>query len=152
MHPLVEKYGLQPHPEGGFYKQVYCSISTVASHDHGEGRPAMTHIYFLLLKGQVSRFHRVLHDEVWNFYEGAPLELITVNDEHICSTVLGASDGDYASVVPAGHYQGAQSTGDYTLVGCTVAPGFDFADFSFIEDQAMAQWLVTTEPRFKPFI
>ena len=152
MHPLVSKYGLQPHPEGGFYKQVYRSDAATASHAHGDARPAMTHIYFLLLKGQVSRFHKVLHDEIWNFYQGAPLELITFHDSQLVTQTLGDQDGEYAGIVPAGHYQGARSTGDYSLVGCSVAPGFDFSDFSFIEDNEIAKWVKDTHPNLQVFI
>lgn len=146
MHTLIQKYGLMPHPEGGYYKQVYRSSGNTASHVHGKSRPALTHIYFLLLKGQVSRFHRVLHDEVWNHYEGAPLQLIqfetdTLAQNGLSKKTIGNSENGYVHIVPAGHYQAAYSTGDYSLVGCTVAPGFDFEDFSFIEDPSTVKWL-----------
>ena len=81
MHPLVNKLGLEPHPEGGYYRQIYRSATQVSSPKHGLPRPAVTHIYFLLLKGQVSRFHRVLHDEIWNHYDGAPLTLYQLHQQ-----------------------------------------------------------------------
>jgi len=151
-HPLVKKLDLMPHPEGGYYRQVYRSEDTVHSPHHGLARPALTHIYFLLVKGQVSRFHRVLHDEVWNHYEGAPLRLYQLHQQQLSEHHIGGQDDNYATVVPAGYFQGAESMGEYTLVGCTVAPGFDFADFSFIEEPSVKHWLHVSHPDIKRFI
>jgi predicted cupin superfamily sugar epimerase len=151
-HPLVKKYDLSPHPEGGFYRQVFQSEHRTSSFVHGESRPALTHIYFLLLKGQVSRFHRVLHDEVWNHYEGAPLQLLQLHKQQLWERRIGGEGHEYVEVVSAGHFQAAQSMGDYSLVGCTVAPGFDFADFSFIEEPSMKQWLDVAHPDLSRFI
>lgn len=106
-------------------------ISGVAN----DKRNAVTHIYFLLKQGEFSKFHRVLHDEIWNFYEGAPLKLIEFDGEIIVEKVIG-DYGKYVSVVKGGVFQAAESTGEYTLVGCSVAPGFDFKDFSFMQDEA----------------
>jgi predicted cupin superfamily sugar epimerase len=152
MHPLVAKYGLQPHPEGGFFRRIYESDLTVNSPVHCLPRPAITHIYFLLLKGQVSRFHRVLHDEVWNHYEGAPLTLYSLHQQQLHEKRIGGPDNEFATVIPAGHYQGAESTGEYSLVGCSVAPGFDFADFSFIDEPAMKHWLELAHPSLIKFL
>ena len=88
MHPLVNKLGLEPHPEGGYYRQIYRSATQVSSPKHGLPRPAVTHIYFLLLKGQVSRFHRVLHDEIWNHYDGAPLTLYQLHQQQLHENAL----------------------------------------------------------------
>jgi len=151
-HPLIKKLDLTPHPEGGYYRQVFQSESTVNSPHHRLMRPALTHIYFLLLKGQVSRFHRVLHDEVWNHYEGAPLRLYQLHQQQLWEQHLGGQDDDYVGIVQAGHFQAAESMGDYTLVGCTVAPGFDFADFSFIEEPSLKHWLEVSHPDMKRFI
>ncbi|WP_137165632.1 cupin domain-containing protein [Salinimonas lutimaris] len=151
-HPLISRLGLEPHPEGGFFKQTFCSSHTVISPHHQQPRPAMTHIYFLLLKDQVSRFHRVWHDEVWNVYEGAPLRLYQLNQQQLKEQRIGPGETEYASVVPAGYYQAAESTGDYTLAGCTVAPGFDFADFSFIDEPCLAQWIEVAHPHMARFL
>lgn len=139
MHPraieLIDKLDLQPHPEGGFYKEVFRSATLVQSPNHGKSRSSVTDIYFLLPAGQISRFHRVLHEEIWNFYEGAPLRLIEMTPDlnHHTSLVLGGSQSIcYKHCIPALHWQAAESTGEYSLVGCTVAPGFDFEDFSFL--------------------
>jgi predicted cupin superfamily sugar epimerase len=100
----------------------------------------------------MSRFHRVLHDEVWNHYEGAPLQLIQLHDKTLTQKTIGSEEEGYVDIVPAGNYQAAVSTGDYSLVGCTVAPGFDFEDFSFIYDASIALWLDTYHPSMSKFI
>jgi predicted cupin superfamily sugar epimerase len=101
-------------------------------------RAAVTGIYFLLLRGQTSVFHRVRADEIWHYYEGAALRLIDV-DAKLTKSVeytLGPERGGSRQVVTiaANHWQAAQSRGDFTLVGCTVAPGFDFSDFTLLRD------------------
>ena len=140
MHPraqqLIEKLKLQPHPEGGYYREVYRSEVQVHSDAVGDLRAAATDIYFLLPAGQLSRWHRVAHDELWNFYEGAPLTLHQLNpdfSEHL-SRQLDPLIGQFKQLVPAEHWQAAESSGDYTLLGCTVFPGFDFADFCLLKD------------------
>ncbi|MBU3020732.1 cupin domain-containing protein [Aestuariibacter sp. A3R04] len=151
-HPLIEKLQLQPHPEGGFFKQVFQSQHRVHSPVHNMSRPAVTHIYFLLLKGQVSRFHRVLHDEIWNHYDGAPLRLYHIHQQQLREQRLGGSEYDFVAVIPAGDFQAAETTGDYSLLGCTVSPGFDFADFSFIEEPSMKQWIEVAHPDMSRFV
>lgn len=152
MHPLITKLGLEPHPEGGYYRQIYRSTSEVISPKHGLARPAVTHIYFLLLKGQVSRFHRVLHDEIWNHYAGAPLTLFQLHQQQLHEKRIGGENNEMASIVPGGHFQAAETTGDYSLVGCSVAPGFDFADFSFIDEPCVRQWIELAHPHLRKFI
>jgi len=141
MHPraadLVETLGLMPHPEGGWYREVYRS-SDVVSRD-GAARDALTTIYYLLAAGQVSRWHVVALDEVWHFHEGEPLELLVCDSREgrVDVLALGPVTADGARpqhVVPRGVWQAARPTGAYSLVGCTVAPGFDFADFRFLAD------------------
>jgi predicted cupin superfamily sugar epimerase len=117
---LIALLDLAPHPEGGHFRETF--------RDAGGGRSYSTAIYFLLRSGEVSRWHRVDAAEVWHFYRGAPLELRIGKESY----VLGP-DIDEAQVpqlvVPPNVWQAAKSLGDYTLVGCTVAPGFDFAHF-----------------------
>jgi hypothetical protein len=133
MKQLIDRYGLTPHPEGGYFKEIYRSRQRVRSAIVTETRNAVTHIYFLLKKGQISRFHRVVHDEIWNFYEGDPLQLIQF-DTGIKEETIGPGCEAYVTIVPGNTWQAAATTGRYSLVGCTVAPGFDFTDFSFLRD------------------
>ncbi len=133
---LVERLGLQPHPEGGFCRQIFRSSRDVRPCDDREDRPALTTIYFLLAGGAHSRWHRVRSDEVWHFYEGAPLELWQISSDlaHLDRISLGPLDDVRrpAHVVPADCWQAATSTGEYSLVGCTVGPGFVFEDFEMM--------------------
>jgi predicted cupin superfamily sugar epimerase len=134
---LTAALGLRPHPEGGWYAEVFRSASTVQPADLRGTRSALTTIYFLLTAGQASRLHRVASDEVWHFYEGEPLELTTAPGDlaSLSRTTLGPAGHASAPVytVPAGVWQGARPLGAYTLVGCTVGPGFDFADFELLD-------------------
>jgi hypothetical protein len=117
---LIARLGLVPHPEGGFFRETF--------RDGTEGRAFSTAIYFLLRKGEVSRWHRADAAEVWHFYRGAPLKLKIGKAVHILGNDLVKGEQPQW-VVPAGEWQAAQSLGDYTLVGCTVAPGFEFSGF-----------------------
>lgn len=132
---LIRKLKLIPHPEGGYYREIHRAGETVKT-SRGE-RSAMTTIYFLMPRGECSRFHRVKSDEVWHHYEGAALRLIRLNPNLFEAEEirLGALDGKAApvAVIARGQWQAAESLGDYTLVGCSVGPGFDFADFEMID-------------------
>jgi predicted cupin superfamily sugar epimerase len=127
MHPraqeLIDKLALSPHPEGGWYRQVFKSEERVTRLRDGAGRSALTTIYFLLVEGTYSAWHRVESDEAWHFYEGDPLELLT----HAGVTRL--DETNRVHVIPAGEWQAARPLGAFTLVGCTVGPGFEFDDF-----------------------
>ncbi len=138
---LIETLGLAPHPEGGYFRELFRSRRMVRTDDGRSERWAATTIYYLLAEGDISRLHRVASDEIWHFYEGAPLELHLLNQqatEHRALR-LGPVGADSAPVrvVPAGAWQAARPLGAYTLVGCTVAPGFEFSDFR----------LMSAEPR-----
>ena len=129
---VIRLLGLAPHPEGGFYRETF----RAAAADGRRG--ASTAIYYLLRRGEVSAWHRVDADEVWHHYAGAPLELLLSADGRQRSDVHLGSDlaaGERPqAVVPAGVWQSARSLGDWTLVGCTVAPAFDFAGFEMAAD------------------
>lgn len=139
---LVATLGLIPHPEGGYYGELYRSDATVRPADGRGPRAALTTIYFLLPGAAVSRWHRVQSDEVWHFYEGAPLDLwmASPDGDQANRHRLGPLDGAQrpAWTVPAGWWQAARSTGPFTLVGCTVGPGFDSRDFALAGDQPAA--------------
>lgn len=135
---LIESLQLEPHPEGGFYRETWRSVARVQV----DGRPkrsALTAIYFLLVAGSFSAWHRVRSDEVWHWYEGEPLELLLASpDFSITRRVrLGAVAPGIEPVmtVPADWWQAARPLGRYALCGCTVAPGFEFEDFVFLRDQ-----------------
>jgi len=137
---LVTALALSPHPEGGYFREIHRSARAVQPDDGRPARAALTTIYFLLTDSDVSRWHRVASDEVWSFLEGAPLELHTADAtfDRMSAGLLGpyADDVLPVRVVDAGCWQAARSTGPYTLVTCTVGPGFDFADFAMLRDQA----------------
>lgn len=124
---LIDTLALEPHPEGGWYRQVWKSGERVTRQHDGADRSALTTIYFLLVAGTESAPHVVQSDEVWHFYEGDPLEL-TLGEEGVEERVV--LDADHrVHVVPARVWQRARPLGAYALVGCTVGPGFEFDDF-----------------------
>jgi predicted cupin superfamily sugar epimerase len=137
---LVERLGLQPHPEGGWYREIYRSATRVQT--ARGSRSAVTTIYYLLEHNQLSRWHVVQADELWHFYGGAPLELLEYDPaalkfaRHELYGVTLAADERAApvAVIPTGVWQAARSLGAYSLVGCTVGPGFEFADFEFVSN------------------
>lgn len=137
---LIRALRLYPHPEGGYYREMHRSTEKVETAKGS--RPAMTTIYFLLAKGQKSVFHRVTSDEVWHFYAGSPLNLMRVMGDFSAMerVKLGPPGGGRRSmyVIPAGQWQAAETAGDYSLVGCSVGPGFDFEDFTLMRDDAEA--------------
>ena len=128
---LIRTLGLVPHPEGGYYKEVHRSAAAPGR------RPASTAIYFLLVAGQVSRWHRIDAEEVWHHYEGGPLELLW-EDGQVVRAVLGPDR--HLAVVPAGAWQAARPLGEYALMGCTVAPGFEFQGFSLLDPDSAARF------------
>jgi hypothetical protein len=134
---LIGGLGLAPHPEGGYFREVYRSAARVDPLDGRPSRLALTTIYFLLVAGQVSRWHRVASDEVWHYYEGDPLELAVADAgfANVSRRRLGpvADKTQPVHVVIAGEWQAARPIGAYTLVGCTVAPGFEFSDFQMLD-------------------
>jgi predicted cupin superfamily sugar epimerase len=141
---LVRELKLQPHPEGGYFRETYRAGETLSALPRrfaGE-RSISTAIYFLLEAGQCSHLHRIRSDEVWHFYEGDPLLVVEIDPAGALKTTrLGnpAQGGTYQHMVPAGAWFGATLAegGRFALVGCTVAPGFDFADFELVDQAAL---------------
>lgn len=129
----IEALGLQRHPEGGYYREIYRSPQRVQA--GGRVRAASTSIYFLLRKGEFSAWHVVQSDEQWHYYTGeagAPLELHLLQNREHQTLSLGSEifSGQLPqAMVPAGVVQAARAVAGWVLMGCTVAPGFDFADF-----------------------
>ena len=127
---LIAELRLVRHPEGGWYRQTYVSEAMVET-SRGM-RAASTAIYFLLREGEFSALHRIASDEVWHFYAGSALRVEAITPEGVAEVfVLGSGSGEVLQAwVPAGRWFGASlERGGWALVGCTVAPGFDFADF-----------------------
>ena len=127
---IIDRLQLQPHPEGGHYRETWVA--------EGAGRPAGTCIYFLLQGGEYNHWHKVDAAEIWHFYAGAPLVLsLSESDKGPArDSLLGT---DFASgaapqiIIPPNVWQRARCTGDYTLVGCTVSPGFQFETFTLAD-------------------
>lgn len=125
---IIAHLNLAPHPEGGHYRQTWIAESTDGT------RPAGTSIYFLLKAGETSHWHRVDAAEIWHYYAGAPLILSLAETDQGPATdhELGPdlAAGQFPQwIVPKDHWQAARSTGDWTLVGCTVSPAFQFEGF-----------------------
>ncbi len=135
---LIARYDLAPHPEGGWYRRIYTSTHEVSTGDRR--RPAVTSILYLLQAGEASRWHRVRADELWHFYAGAPLALLTADPEFdtVRTLQLGAPPADTPmQPIDANCWQAARclgGAGAYSLVGCSVAPGFTFEDFALLAD------------------
>ena len=123
---IIDRLALEPHPEGGFYRQTWRA--------ENEGRAVGTCIYFLLKDGGHSHWHKVDATEIWLYHAGAPLVLSLSETDagpatnHLLTPDL--SKGEPQLIVPPGHWQAARTTGDYTLVSCTVSPGFEFEGFT----------------------
>lgn len=151
---LIARFGLEPHPEGGWYRRLYRSSEHV-SVARGT-RAAVTTILYLLRAGELSRWHCVRSDEIWHFYAGAPLELLQSDPEltAVETVIIGPLDSATpVAVVAANRWQAARSCGDYSLLGCTVAPGFDFADFALLSDQpALSAALRTRHPQYAAWL
>ncbi|MBV6787195.1 cupin domain-containing protein [Xanthomonas campestris pv. uppalii] len=153
MHPtaaaLIRSLDLAPHPEGGHYRRIHASARQVT--DNGQTRPAMTAIRFLLSAGECSAWHRVDAEETWHWQLGDALELLTYDTctEQVQRVVVDAAErGEPMHVVPAGCWQAARSLGDFTLVGCTVSPGFVWEGFALLDKASpLAARLATLLPR-----
>jgi len=124
---IIALLNLKPHPEGGYFRETFRDGAAA------DGRAYSTAIYFLLKAGEISRWHRVDAAEIWHFYRGAPLELRIGKDIYVLGPNVDEAQAPQV-VVPPHAWQSAKSLGDYTLVGCTVAPGFEFTHFELAPD------------------
>jgi uncharacterized protein len=158
MHPdakrQIEAFKLLPHPEGGYYREVIRSQRPIEMPVQGS-RKALTSIYFLLCRSEVSRWHRVASDEVWIWLDGSPLDLHVSDLSGYAVETLQTSNRQW--MVPSGHWQAARTQGDYSLMACVVAPGFEFADFELIrpDTQAgsgVAKQLIALRPEAQAFV
>ena len=143
---IIEKLHLQPHPEGGYYKETYRSIDTCLD----DSRNLQTAIYFLLTSDNVSHFHRIKSDEIWYFHAGSPLIVHTLTEKghtkHLVGNDLLAGQTPQL-LVPKDTIFGSSvlEKDSYSLVSCSVAPGFDFADFELFSKEELMQDYATFE-------
>jgi uncharacterized protein len=141
---IIARLELKPHPEGGHFRETFRDARVDAG-----GRPVSTAIYFLLARGERSHWHRIDAVEVWHYYAGSALILEIADGNNRRNIRLGpdlAAGEVPQTIVPAQAWQAAMSTGDWTLVGCTVAPGFDFAKFEL----APKGWEPAATPQTPP--
>ena len=161
MDAMVAKFQLLPHPEGGYFRETYRSPASVLHPTVGGERSASTSILFLLTPKNVSRFHRIASDEVWHFYSGSPMTVVELREGgSMVKTVLGNSTRDLLSgdmvvqhCVRAGTWFGSYGNegGEYSLVGCTVAPGFDFSDFELASRSRLLALFAGDDSSASPF-
>lgn len=152
----IKHLKLLPHPEGGYFKEVYRSDEEIAKESlpdrYPDNRSFSTSIYFLLEKDDFSAFHRIKSDEIWHFYDGDPVSIYVIdNNGKLVNYELGLSPdkGILPQVtIPANNYFASRSTGSFSLVGCTVSPGFDFADFEMANRNA----LINSHSKYKKII
>jgi predicted cupin superfamily sugar epimerase len=155
---LIQQLNLQPHPEGGYFAETYRAAEAIP---HGAlpkrftgDRSFSTAIYFLIPAGSRSSLHRIQSDETWHFYLGGPITLVQLSEDGVCQTITMGSDflnGQYLQyTVPAGCWFGAipMPETEFALLGCTVAPGFDFEDFEL----ATQRELLATYPGARSWI
>ena len=137
----IDHLNLLPHPEGGFYKETYRDSLSVINRV-GNERSVSTGIYFMLTKGNFSAFHRIESDEMWHYYEWESLTVYVIDYSGKLEEIKLGKDLENGeqlqAVVPAGHWFASRiNQGEYSLVGCTVAPGFDFQDFEMADRETL---------------
>ncbi len=149
---IIDKFDMQSHPEGGFFKETYRCADQIDT-ELGK-RSLSTGIYFLLPKGHVSHFHKINSDEMWHFYGGDPLTVVEIDEQgQLISTTLGPNieNGEVPQyVVKANRWFGSfpSEESEYSFVGCTVAFGFDFEDFEL----ANKEYLLSKYPNHREMI
>jgi predicted cupin superfamily sugar epimerase len=140
---LAASLGLAPHPEGGFFRETYRALETFTPAAIGEPRAVSTAILYLLRQGEKSRLHRIKSDELWHHHLGGGLRLTQLlPGGKVEETLIGPdleAGHKLQHAVPAGAWFGAEPVADFALVGCTVAPGFDFADFELGKRNALVE-------------
>lgn len=136
----IERYKMERHPEGGWFTRIWKSPNTIET-PHGK-RPASTAIHYLVERGDHSRWHKLKSDETWHFVAGGAIEIFEIDPNgNLQRTCLGldlASGETPFHVVPAGNIFGSRPLGDYSLVSCVVAPGFEYEDFELFEEKTLS--------------
>jgi uncharacterized protein len=144
---LIERFGLQPHPEGGYFRETFRGEDRVVRKTSpGETRSASTAIYYMLCDGAHSAWHRICSDEVWHFYAGEPINVHVIDTAgrlltHRLGNALTHHDAVFQAVVPAGQWFAAElcDPAAFALVGCTVAPGFEFNELELADVAALTK-------------
>ena len=147
----IQRLGLKPHPEGGYYNETYRSTESIDKKHlptrFGSDHSYSTAIYFLLEGSQRSKFHRLKQDELWHFYYGSPLKVVFLDNKGYLDELVLGTDFDSGqrlqAVMPAGCWFGGYviDQNPYSLVGCTVAPGFEFSDFELADrDELLSRY------------
>lgn len=146
VNEYVKMLGMLPHPEGGWYKESYRSAGKFSGNsEFPDGRNFSTAIYFLIDEGNFSAFHRIKSDETWHFYAGDALEVIELDQKGVLTKTLVGSDLNagqtFQYTVKAGVWFASRvfAKGKFSLVGCTVSPGFDFRDFELASRLTLKQ-------------
>ena len=131
---IIKQFKLLPHPEGGWFKEIFRSENYVTRKDC-EKRNNITGIYYMLRKNEISTWHRVISaDEIWIHLKGAPLNLWCLDNGNKELRRLRIDSNNPIEIIPSGYWQAASSSGVFTLVSCCVGPGFDFSDFEMLRD------------------
>ena len=131
---IINQFKLLPHPEGGWFREIFRSESYVIRKD-GNRRNNITGIYYLLCKNEKSSWHRVnFADEIWIYLQGAPLYLWCLDDGDKEVRKLRIDSNNPIEIIPSGSWQAATSSGEFTLTSCCVGPGFDFSDFEMLRN------------------
>ncbi len=144
---LIERFGLQPHPEGGYFRETFRGEDKVVREASlGATRSASTAIYYMLCDGAHSAWHRIRSDEVWHFYAGEPIDVHVIDvtgqlRTHRLGNALTHHNAVFQAVVPVGHWFAAElcDPAAFALVGCTVAPGFEFSEFELADVAALTK-------------
>jgi len=133
---IIRDLHLSPHDEGGYFRQTYKSDFIVQPQKKSYTRSCATHIYYFLSKDMHSIFHKVKHDEIWNLYDGEGVKIYIYDAENkkIEERILSKENLNFHTVVPGNFWQAAEPAGDYVLVGCTVAPGWELEDEEYLSD------------------
>jgi predicted cupin superfamily sugar epimerase len=139
---LISQMGLQPHPEGGYYKEVYRSENHILRPPSSKPKQACTSIYYLLEGNDYSGFHRLLSDELWYFHKGSPLHIHAIDEDgsYTVHELSDTSSGSFSVAIKAGQWFASEipSKSGFVLVSCAVAPGFDFAEFEMARKHELA--------------
>ena len=131
---IIKKFNLSPHPEGGWYREIVRSKSSLTRED-GQKRNFITGIYYLLGKDAKSAWHRVKNaDEIWIYLSGDPLNLLCLDDDNNLLRNLILDSNNPVEMIPSGYWQAAKSTGEFTLLSCCFGSGFDFKDFELLRN------------------